>query len=345
MKKRSRPNIFDLARHTGVSRGTISRAFNNKPGINLKTQEKILKAAKEIGYTPHNGARMMKLGRTGRWGLLLPHLQNPYYSELVEVLNSHAHAQGTMILLGLSNHDKDREADLINQWSAGETDGLILDQAYYHSNPQLFEQLKSREIPMVFLHGQPIPGYDFVRYQLYDSVSRILNQLDALGHKDIGYVGQMFAFCRETARFRAYADFHTSKGRKLNEDFIQFGEDGATGGINAWRTWQSRAKVPTAIVCADDIIACGVVQGARSGGWQIPRDISVTGVDDIAESSRLGLTTIRTDRNATARAIFELLENRRTDFSRPPEVREIPSELIMRDSFGRARSTKGPTKS
>jgi len=340
MKKRSRPNIFDLARVTGISRGTISRAFNNKPGINAKTQEKILKAAKEIGYTPHNGARMMKLGRTGRWGLLLPHLQNPYYAELVEVLNSHANALGTMILLGLSNHDKDREANLIMQWTAGETDGLILDQAHYHANPQLFEQLKAREIPMVFLHGTPIPGFDFVRYQLYDSVLRIMNQLDALGHSEIGYVGQSFAFCRKTARFRAYADFHKSKGRKLNEDLIHFGEDGAQGGINAFRAWHSQGKLPTAVVCCDDIIACGVVQGARSSGLQIPRDISVTGVDDIAESARLGLTTIRTDRNATARAIFELLESRRENFDRPAEVREIPSELIMRDSFGKPRLAK-----
>jgi DNA-binding LacI/PurR family transcriptional regulator len=339
MKKRSRPTIFDLARRTGLSRGTISRAFNNQPGISSKTQEKILRIAKEIGYSPHNGARMMKLGRTKRWGLLLPHLQNPYYSELVEALNTHAQAQETVILLGLSNHDKDRESNLITQWTAGETDGLILDQSHYHSNPELFEQLKAREVPIVFLHGRPIPGFDFVRYQLFDSFTRILNQADALGHTEIGYVGQEFAFCRKTARFRAYVEFHESRGREVSERLIHFGEDGARGGSNAWRAWQSSGNLPTAVVCCDDIIACGVVQAARSSGLQIPRDLSVTGVDDIAEAARQGLTTIFTNRDATAKAIFELLERRLASFDAPPEVREIPSELIMRDSLGRPRQS------
>jgi DNA-binding LacI/PurR family transcriptional regulator len=339
MKKRSRPTIFDLARHTGVSRGTISRAFNNQPGISSKTQEKILRVAKEIGYSPHNGARMMKLGRTKRWGLLLPHLQNPYYAELVEALNNQAQAQGTLILLGLSNHDKNRESSLITQWTAGETDGLILDQSHYHSNPEFFEQLKAREVPMVFLHGQPIAGFDFVRYQLFDSFARILNHLDALGHTRIGYVGQEFDFCRQTARFRAYVEFHQSRGRKIQEPLIHFGEDGAQGGINAWRFWQRSGNPPTAIVCCDDVIACGVVHAARSSGLQIPRDLSVTGVDDIAEASRLGLTTIHTNREATAKAILELLERRRVAFESPPEVCEIPSELIMRDSIGRPRNS------
>ena len=345
MKKHSRPTIFDLVDHTGISRGSISRAFNNQAGIKPSTKEKILRAAREIGYIPHNGARMMKLGRTSRWAILVPHLRNPYYAELVESLNHEAEKIGVTLLVGISNNDKKREAELILQWTAGEVDGLVLDQSHFHDNPTMFEQLKARGIAMVFLHGNPIPGFDFVRYDLFESVSRVMTHYLALGHTRIGYAAQNFPACRKTSRFRAYSGHAAAKGEKTDEALIYFGEDGAEGGTNAFRKWAALRDPPTAVFCADDIIACGVMHAARVAGWSIPKDLSVAGVDDIAEGVRAGLTTVRTIRAQTAKAICELLELRRENFDRDTEVRSIPAELILRDSVARPRPDSGKTQS
>ena len=338
MNKTQRPTIFDLVNFTGISRGTISRAFNDQKGINPRTKEKILAAARKIGYLPHNGARMMKLGKTRRWGILIPHLHNPYYAELVDALNTESEQNGITLLIGISNNDKKREAQLITQWTAGETDGLILDQSHFYDNPTLFDHLKARGIAMVFLHGTPIPGFDFVKYELFEGVRRVMKYYEALGHVRIGYAAQNFPRCRETARFLAYQKHTTANGNKLDESLIYFGEDGVDGGISAFRRWASLAEPPTAVVCADDIVACGVMCGARTAGWVIPRDLSIVGVDDIAEGARVGLSTVKTNRANTARAICELLEARSKDFDRPPEVRVLPSELILRDSVDRPRS-------
>ncbi len=332
MKRYKRPTIFDLVKYTGISRGTISRAFNDQPGISTKTRAKILDAARVIGYTPHNGARMMKLGRTRRWGLMIPHFQNPYYAELVEALNHEAHIRNTTLLLGLSNHNKARETDIVSQWTAGETDGLIMDQSHYHTSPKLYEQLRARGFPILFVHGTPIPGFDFVRYDLFEAFLRALNHLFALGHERIGYIGQHFEFCRETARFHAYSQFHADRGVPIDEALVYFGEDGAPGGISAFRRWVDTNTLPTAIVCCDDVIACGVIQAARTAGLRLPKELSVTGVDDIAEATRLGLTTIRTDRRSTARSIMDLMEKRLAEPDGPTEIVSIPGELILRDS-------------
>jgi len=337
MKKSARPTIFDLVDYTGISRGTISRAFNDQSGIKSATKEKILKAAREIGYIPHGGARMMKLGRTSRWGFLVPHLHNPYYAELVEALNHEAGKIGITLLIGISNNDKKREAELILRWTAGETDGLILDQSHFHDNPPMFEQLKARGIAMIFLHGDPIPGYDFLRYELFESMSRVMNHYEAMGHTRIAYTAQNFPGCRETARFRAYSKSRTAKGKRLDESLIYFGDDDAECGRNAFRRFSALKEPPTAVVCGDDIIASGVMHAARLAGWGIPKDLSIVGVDDIAESARVGLTTIKTSRTDAAKAICDLLELRRADFERAPEVRTIPSELILRDSIARPR--------
>lgn len=334
-EKQKRPNIFDLVKRTGFSRGTISRAFNNQPGINAATREAVLKAGREIGYQPHSAARMMKLSRKSRWGLLLPHLKNPYYAELAEALNKEARARRTTLLFGLSLTGEDAEA-LIEQWAA-ETDGLIADQSYYRSHAPLFDRLRERGLAMVFLHGTPIPGYDFIKYDLYGSFKRNVRNLHALGHERIAYVGQDFPGCRQTGRFRAYADAHQESGRPVHEELLCFGEDGHNGGIAAWQRCAALPNPPTAVVCADDIVACGVVQAARAQGLQIPGDLSVSGSDDIAEAERLALTTVHTDRADTSRGVFDLLERRLAEPSAPPQVVNIPSQLIMRDSVGAPR--------
>lgn len=337
-EKRKRPTIFDLVKYTGISRGTISRAFNDQPGINPQTREKVLKAAKAIGYQPHTGARMMKLSRKRRWGLLLPHLRNPYYSELVEALNKEARNRRTTILFGLSLDEVESEA-IVEQW-AGDTDGLILDQSYHRGNLELFQRLNERGVPIVFLHGTPIPGFDFVKYNLYDTFFRSLKCLKALGHQRIAFVGQEWEGCRRTARFRAYTDFHAQNQLPIDDALICFGEDGHQGGVSAWQHCAALAEPPTAVVCCDDIIACGVFQAARTQGLSMPRDLSICGVDDIAEAERLGLTTIRTDREQTSRAVLDLLERRLSDPNRPAEIAIVPSELIMRDSVAEPRSQR-----
>jgi len=342
-KKLKRPTIFDLVEYTGISRGTISRAFNNQPGINAKTREKVLKAARKIGYQPHNGARMMKLTRKGRWGLLLPHLRNPYYAELVESLNKEARLRRRTLLIGLSLGGEETQK-ILEQWCAGETDGLIIDQSYYRQNPELFDRLRERGVPMVFLHGTPIPNFDFMRYDLYESCIRNARNLGALGHLSIAYVAQSFAGCRQTSRFRAFMDYHQECGRTVPEELIAFGEDGHLGGIAAWQRLAALDQPPTAIVCGDDIIACGVLQAARLQGLQIPRDLSVTGVDNIAEAERLSLTTVRTDRDDTSRAIFDLLERRLADPALPVKTAIIPSSLILRDSVNAPRRGALPTR-
>jgi LacI family transcriptional regulator len=330
-KAQKRPTIFDLVKYTGISRGTISRAFNNQPGINPLTREKVLKAARKIGYRPHGGARMMKLLRKGRWGVLLPHLRNPYYSELVEALNREAHRRQRSLLLGLSLAGDDLQA-VVDQWSAGETDGLIVDQSFYFPHKPLFNRLKEWGHPVVFLHGAPIPGFDFVRYEFSEAFTRNLRTLFALGHRRIGFVGQAFDGCRETGRFKAYINFLRQNGHEFREDWVYFGEDGHVGGIRAWERFRSLPEVPTAVVCGDDIIACGVIQAVRQSGLSVPKDLSVSGVDNIAEAERLGLTTIQTDRDLTSAAILDLLERRIEEPGLPPQVISMPSTLILRDS-------------
>jgi LacI family transcriptional regulator len=331
MQPERRPTVFDLEKATGVSRGTISRAFHNSPEINAATREMVLQTAAKIGYFPHPGASKMKLGRTNRWGLLIPHLKNPWYGELVEALDAEARKHRSTMLLGLTHYDPAMERALINYWAAGETDGIIVSSSGSDVNYESFARMQARGFPLVFLYGSPKRKFDCVMCDDKDSTEQVMEYLYEIGHRRIGYVSSKHDYCRETSGFRAYSKLLEKHGLPLREDFIHFGSDHIAG-VEAWEKWRHPPARPTAVFCGSDIIACSLLQQAGDFGLRVPQDLSIVGFDDVAEASRAGLTTIRTDSKKFAEAVFELLLRPRDPQHSGKNSRTIASQMVFRRS-------------
>jgi LacI family transcriptional regulator len=313
-----------------VSTGTISRAFNTSPGnrINAVTRDRILKKAREIGYAPHSGARAMIHGRARRWGLLLPHLYNPRYAELMDHLDREARQRSTVLLLGLSRFDPQLEADLLLHWASGEADGIITDCGASHT---VYEVLRKRRYPVVFLFGRPSPQFNLVDVDTMRSFRDLPEKMIAAGHRRLGFIGQYFTDCRLHPSFLGYAGALEARGWALNEEHIHFAAHDYVAAAEAWQRWRTSKTRPTAVLCFNDVIACNLIQNARNDGLDVPRDLSVTGSDDIPAAADYHLTTIRTDPAQIAREVFALLERKP---SSKAEVRMIQSRVVQRESIG-----------
>lgn len=328
--KKVRPTIYDLERLTGFSTGSISRAFNESSTIKASTRELILKKAREIGYIPHAAARAITQGRTRRWGLLLPHLKNPRYAELMECLDGEARRRATMLLLGLSHFDPAIESGLALHWASGETDGIIADSCL---DAAVFEQLREREFPMVFLFGRPSAKYNMVQSTVGTSCRKLLEDLVRLGHRRIAYLGQESPTCRIHDSFTTYEETLRHHGLPADDTLITFGTRDYTAGSEAWERWRSSPRRPTAVLCYNDIIACKFIERVQEDGLQIPRDISVIGSDDIPEAALCRLTTTRIDPAEMARAAFEFLDRGAVKKGR---VHFVEATIIERGSVGPA---------
>jgi LacI family transcriptional regulator len=305
--KHDRPTILDLARLTGISTSTISRAFNRSPEnrINPETKEKILRKAREIGYSPHSGARAMIQGRTGRWGLLLPHLDNPRYVQIMDQLDRQAHARSGRLLLGLSRFNPAVEAELALHWGSGETDGIIADSCI---DPKVFEQLRRRRFPLVFLYGRPSPRFNMVTIRAAEAFVELMRKMFQAGHRRIGFLSWQFPAARLHAAFRAYRQVLREEGLAEDPNLIFFGSEDYRAGGEAWQRWRKLKSRPTAVLCFNDVIAISLIEAAENDGCRLPGDLSVTGADDIAMAARYRLTTIQADVGEMARQVFELLE-------------------------------------
>jgi DNA-binding LacI/PurR family transcriptional regulator len=330
VKKNARPTIYDLSLLMGVSPGTISRAFNANRNnrINPATRERILRKAREIGYFPNEGARAIIRGKTNRWGLLLPNLFNPRYVELTNHLDLEARKRSTILLLGLAREDIETEEHLVTQWASGEVDGIIAD-ASVHS--QVFESLRKRAFPLVYLFGRKSPDFDVVGVDMADNFELLMERMIAAGHRRIGYIGVAFPDRRIMPCYRGYSKILGVHSLPLDESLIHFGKHDYTAGEEAWLRWRNLAHRPTAVLCFNDLIACNLIDKVRREGLQVPDDLSVTGCDDVGAAATYGLTTIRADPAEIAREVFVLLEGRHET---PGLVRDVKSTIVDRGSIG-----------
>jgi LacI family transcriptional regulator len=331
-KPKRRPNIFDLEKVTGVSRGTISRAFNNSTEINGETRDMIFRKAAEIGYSPHPGARTMRLGRTARWGLLIPYLQNPWYAEITEALDHEASRHNTMLLLGMTHYRPELESAYIQYWASGETDGIIVTSSDNDINSDVYAKIHARDFPLVFLYASPANKFDYVRSEETASHEAALQCLYDAGHRHIGYLSQNFPHARSTPAFLAYLEFLKNHGLPFREEYVHLGTYDYVTAEEAWKKWNEIGRRPTGVICCSDVIACSLVQQARHQGLQVPADLSIIGQNDTAEAARLDLTTIRTDKTAFALAVSDLIKRPRGENMPSVAVRTVGSELIYRDS-------------
>jgi DNA-binding LacI/PurR family transcriptional regulator len=324
---------------TGLSRGTISRALHGHEKVDPKTRELVRNAAEKIGYVPHRSVTQARMPETCRYGLLLPNLTNPYYGELIQCLDAEVRPDQRTIVLSLHYYDVEMFNQLLRHWLSGETDGVVLDAPNLDNAPHLIDFLRSRDMPVVFLHGRPADDFCVVQHSRANSFRRAMRQLHDLGHRRIAYIGTTIGAGRISESFIAYTDAMKEYTGSVDEDLVFFGRRDAASGYEALLSFRRVADPPTAIICFNDILACGVAQGARQLGLSIPGDLSLVGCDDISEIERMDIATIQTDRAAMAKAVYRLLEAQRIRGSRLSEMVRIPSEFVLRGSIGPVAKT------
>lgn len=338
-KRVKRPTIYDVVRLSGFSRGSVSRAFNNSPFINDATREKIMEVARQIGYQPHAGARLIRSGMTRRWGILLPSFANPYYAMLFEAFDIEARIRGTFLQLGLFHYDASVTEVLVGLWSAGEVDGLIADCGV--ESPELMSKVIERGIPMIYVHSRPSASFDYVYFDRELPTKYAMETFQRFGHEKVAYVGILGTHTERLAlSYRVWLEWFKKYGKGDPENYCCFVSNSGDGGVEAWHQFQARGLRPTAVLAYNDSIACGILQSARSSGLRVPEDLSVVGSDDIEEGRRCGLCTMRPDVRSAATSALKQLEMRRQGDNSGAAAIRIESHFVMRDSIGPAKRTE-----
>ena len=320
-----------VAAAAGVHIATASRALDIRTlhMVREPTRQRVIEAATLLDYRPDAAAAALRSGRSRLVGILVPGLSNPVYAPIIAGAAEALEAAGIGCMVGDTGFLRDRSAGLVRALVARRVDGLLLTSAF-DDHDLGAEQATQRNIPLVLIN-RSLPGLVAVRPDNLVSMGLAVDHLVRLGHRFIGYLGGHLSSAQRNDRRDAFDIAMARNGLVAVAPPRPTGferQDGLAGGL------QLLAEAPemTAIVCGNDLIAVGVYDAARQMGRQVPRDLSVTGHNDVPFMDMLAppLTTVRVDyRGLGARAAALLL---RRIAGEAIEETLMPPTLMLRAS-------------
>ena len=334
---RRRPTIADVARRAGVSAAAVSFAVNDRPGVSPETRERILTAARELGWRPSASARALSEARTRAIGLVLARdaAQLEVDAFFVRFLSGIERALTAVDYALLLQLVPGGAADALPAYerlaAAGRVDGFLVTDVEI-DDPRL-TLLAQVGVPVV-LAGRPADGhcpFPWLETRHGEGMAAPVEHLFALGHERIGFFGGRADFEHVQARLERWRAALQTYGLGPGPVVHAGGDVGAA----ALAVLDAE---PTAVVCASDVLAIAVLVAARSRGLAVPDDVSVTGFDDspLAALASPGLTSVRVDYaefgEAVARALLAAIGVASTGDYSPS-----PPELVVRASTARRR--------
>jgi LacI family repressor for deo operon, udp, cdd, tsx, nupC, and nupG len=331
------PTIKDVARVAGVSKGAVSFALNDKPGLAPETRNRILQVAAELGWSPSHRARALSVSRALAVGLVVarpPEILRAdaffpsFIAGLETVLSQHGHA----LLLQVAEHDD--AAAYRRLAREGRVDGVfVTDLQVDDRRPNLLTDLG---LPFVVI-GPGLDGHLGPSLGVDDApgVRAAVDHLVSLGHRRIAHVSGPQAMVHGRSRRTAWEQALRDAG--LSGDLCVEADFSAESGAAATRHLLDLPEPPTAIVYANDLMAMAGLSLALSRGIDVPGQLSVTGFDDMEIAAHLqpSLTSVSTDVVAWGRAAAtRLLEVIHHQPARPVDL--PGARLVVRSSTGPA---------
>ncbi len=328
---RRAPTESDVAKLAGVSQSAVSRAYTEGASIAQKTREKILKAARELGYQPNLMARSLATKQSNIIALAISNLENPFYAQVAQQLSSQLRETGRHILLFTSPSDD--EADpMLERALSYQVDALIMTATI--ATKELAEQCKKALVPIVQINrGSNIAGVSTVWGENRRAGEVVAEFLLKGGHKNFAFIAGTKTSSTSQMRQKGYVERLAKEGVKNVK--IAYGEYNFSAAANAARQLLEAKDRPDAIFCASDYMAFSVLDVAKHEfGLSVPKDISVIGVDDVPEASysAYDLTTFSQPAAALAKAAIEIIEKMISERGRKAMHIEVEGELIVRGS-------------
>lgn len=329
------PTMADIAAKLGVSRQLVSLVMRDAPGASEETRRRVRQAAKELGFSPHVGARSLRRARSKDIGVIFApaHSTEP---EIVEHIYPAAAAHGYEVILSAQTSTRTTE-DAIDELLGHRCAALIAIGSTL-SHTALCEVADRIPMPLVDVgYGRGNDYYDVVRSSGDKGMAAVVSYLAEIGHQAIAYIDPT-SMPAAALRRRGYQ--RALKKFGLRDDVLTMPGDYSAGdyfeevGSAAARLLLQRPQLPTAIVAPNDHTAVGALQVLVRNGVRVPQDVSITGFDDapIARLSAIDLTTVRQDPALMGVAAVDAAVRRIENAGRQPSQTVIETSLVIRGS-------------
>ncbi len=327
--------IKDVARTAGVSLATVSRVLNGSDRVRGETRRIVLDAAESLHYRPNSLARSLVTSRTSTLGVLLPDLYGEFFSEVIRGVDVTARAHGYHLLVS-SSHASSEELMAAVRAMHGRIDGLIV-MAPDLDAPEALQRTQS-SCPIVLLDGGTgVLDFDSISVANFEGARAAVRHLLDLGHRRVATVTGPAGNLDAQQRLFGYRAAMREDGGEWAPELEWSGDFTEPSGYEAGTALLAALPATTAVFCANDYMAIGVLGRLAEAGVQVPGEVSIVGFDDIAMARYLtpALTTVHVDTHELgARAVRRVLEILRAESPPEPQSVILHATLVARASSG-----------
>lgn len=298
--------IHDVARQAGVSAGTVSNVLNRPSYVSADTRQRVLDAIEELGFVPNESSRQFRPGRVRTIGMVVVDLGNPFFVDVALGAEAMARESGAAFVVCNSAEDPVREEHNLDLLVQQRVQGVLITPV--EEQNQRLDALLERGVPVVLL-DRVSPDRNCCSVVTNDVYGGQLagKHLVEQGHERIAFVGDPGGLRQMHDRYEGFleavgpdrsevipaANWRLEMGRAAGKELADRPED----------------ERPTAVFCANDLLAVGVLQELTRRRIRVPEDVAIVGYDDLAwaDAAAVPLTSVRQPREQLGRAATRLV--------------------------------------
>src|SRR5436190_7636030 len=310
-------SVKDVALSAGVSLGTVSNVLNRPDKVRATTRDRVERAMHELGFVRNESARLLKAGRSNTAGYVMLDATNPFFADVASGMESAAEGAGVSLFLCNSDQRPERELSYLSRLEQGRVLGILITPVDPWSS--VLDETRRRGTPLVIVdRTRHDSGWCSVAVDDELGGRLAINHLLDLGHRLVAYVGGPMQLGQVRDR-RAGALQALSAADRRTDDLA----DVPTEALSVHEGMRAAERIagmpatarPTAVFCANDLLALGMLQRCVSLGIAVPDDLAIVGYDDIdfAAAAAVPLSSVRQPRREMGREAAELLIDEATN--------------------------------
>ncbi len=299
--------VREIAKEAGVSAASVSRTLNGIGGVGEETRNKILEVCERLGYIPNTLARGLVLNDTKTIGIIVPDIQSPFYTRLMELAALEAKAHGYQVIMCVSFRDYETEVNYFNLLISHQVDGILYFPVGEKSG--LYTKQFLRYVPIVSLNMMNEEGIPFVATDEFSAGTLATDYMISCGCKKLAYIGYTTGIAYEE-RIKGFLS--SIEGADIEGIVFDSGMN-AHGGfdkgyIEFSAYWNKYRSLPDGIIASSDQAARGVIKACMERNISIPENMSLIAFDNIeSDLSLFKITSVSASHEQHVKKAFELL--------------------------------------
>ena len=332
-------NIYEIAKEAGVSIATVSRVMNRSAAVSEKSTRRVLEAVQKLNYVPNSMARSLSTSLSMSIGVVVPDINNPFFSKVLQGVTKVADEKGYQVLLYSTDESAAREHKILHTMREHRLRGIIITPVSEHSRDTLLQlqEFSARSIPVVLLDREvDDEHFDRVVTQDEDGVYRAIRSLILGGHNRIAIVTGPQHSRPGKERLRGYERALSEFGLPLRRDYIRHGDFRMQKAYEETLALCALPEPPTAIFSSNNMTTYGCLRAFNELGLEVGKDIALIGFDDVDALNWLdyNISAVSRDVNEMGKRAMQLLLDcfEEKNLSRQGQKESLPTELILRGS-------------